>query len=197
MKALVLLGAAALICGAANAAPPAPSLADDAADVAARFCYDVARGSLRWDPAKLDEERALLGRYGITAGIPTGLIDTFSPMAASTFNRSMLGSRASTGGHVLLAVGGQVPGCRVSIAAPPGAVTAAALKASIGRHGWTAAPALFRAGPPIERHSFLRRTDNGAVMLLDLLFVTEPSGNFRAMATVMPPPAGLKLPEGF
>lgn len=198
MRKLLFLGAAALFCDAALAAAPAPSLADDLADVSTRFCYKVAAGELRWDPSDLNGERTLLERHGLTAGIPSGVLEGFGRMAAATFNRSVLGSRKNGGGHVLLAVGGQVPGCRVSIAGAPGVVTAAELAAALQKapYGWTAAPELYRPGP-IERHSFLRRSADGTTMMLDLLVVTEPTGTFRAMTMVLRPPPGLKLPAGF
>lgn len=199
MRKLLFLGAVALFCEAALAAPPAPSLAEDFADVSTRFCYKVASGELRWDPSDLDAEKTLFGRHGLTAGIPPGVLDTFGRVAAATFNRSVLGSRKNGASHVLLAVGGQVPGCRVTIAGAPGVVTAAQLAAALQKapHGWTAAPELFRPGGPIERHSFLRRAEDGTTMMLDLLVVTEPSGSFRAMAMVLRPAPGLKLPAGF
>jgi hypothetical protein len=199
MRKLLFLGAAALLCEAALVAAPAPSLADDVAEVSTRFCYKVAAGELRWDPSDLQAEKALLESYGLTPGIPAGILHKFGRMTAATFNQSVLGSRKNGDSHVLLAAGGQMPGCRVTIAGAPGVVTAAQLAEALQKapHGWTAVPELFRPGGPIERHSFLRRSAAGTTMMLDLLVVTEPSGSFRAMTMVLRPPAGLKLPAGF
>jgi hypothetical protein len=197
--ALAVLAAAAAPAQSAPAAPRPPSLAEDLADVATRVCYNVAAGRLRWDPAKLEEEKALFARLGLKAGIPTGVIDSFGPSVAATFNRAVLGSRSRGPSHVLLAAGGQAPGCRVTVAGAPGVVTAldAIVALQDARHGWTPAPHLSRKAGPIERHSFVRRADGGAVVLLDLLVALPAEGNFRMMAMVVPMPPELKLPDGF
>lgn len=197
MKALLLFGALAMT--AAAPARPAPSLAEDVADVATRACLPVIAGHLRWDPSKLEEEKAVLARLGLTPGIPSGVIDSFGPFLASTFNRSILASRSNGEGHVLFALGGQMPGCRVTATGAPATVTEAQMIEALRRpeSGWTRAPALDRSSGAIERRSFVRRSGNGGVVLLDLLVATQPSGTFRMMALVLPAPSELKLPDGF
>lgn len=199
MRISIVVAAVLALSQPASAAPSAPGLAEDLADVATRVCYKIVAGSLRWDPAKLDEERALFGSLGLKQGIPSGVIDSFGPGVAGTFNRAVLGSRSRGPSHVLLAAGGQVPGCRVTVAGAPGVVTTLDAIAALqdAPHGWTPAPHLSRKAGPIERHSFVRRAGNGAVVLLDLLVALPQEGNFRMMAMVTPLPPGLKLPEGF
>lgn len=195
----MLLGALALAPSPASPPRPAATLAEDVADVATRTCYPVMAGRLRWDPSNLDEERAALGRLGLTPGIPSGVIDSFVPTVAATFNQAILASRRNGQAHVLLALGGRMPGCRVVAAGAPGAVTESQMVDALlsPGHGWTRAPALDRLSGPMQRRSFVRRTENGGVLLLDLLVLTEPLGTFRLMAMVMPATPGMKLPEGF
>jgi hypothetical protein len=189
----------ALLSAPAPAAPAQRSLGEDVADVATRVCYKVVSGALRWNPASLAEEEALLKSLDLRSGLPPGTIDNFGRNLAATFNQSILASRPNGASHVLLAIGGRMPGCRVVVSGRPGAVAAADVIAALKRppYGWTPAPALGRSGGPIVRHSFVRRAENGATLLLDLLVVTEASGTFRLMAMVLPPPPGATLPPGF
>lgn len=199
MKALLLLGALALTPSMASPPGPAPTLAEDVADVTTRTCYPVMAGRLRWDPSKLEEERVALSRLGLTPGIPGGVIDSFVPTVAAAFNQAILASRQNGEAHVLLALGGRMPGCRVIAAGAPGAVTEAQMVDLLRSpaHGWTRAPALDRLAGPIQRRSFVRRTDDGMTLVLDLLVLTEPLGTFRLMAMVAPAQPGMKLPDGF
>lgn len=195
----MLLGALALAPATASPSRPAPTLAEDVADVVNRTCYPVMAGHLRWDPSKLDEEKAALGRLGLTPGIPGGVIDALPPTIAATFNQAVLASRRNGQAHVLLALGGRTLGCQAIAAGAPGIVTEAQMVDLLlsPAYGWTRAPALDRLSGPIQRRSFVRRTGNGRTLLLDLIVLTEPVGTFRLMAMIMPPPPGTKLPEGF
>lgn len=199
MKALFLLGALALTPATASPPRPAPTLAEDFADVTSRTCYPVMAGQLRWDPSKLDEERAALGKLGLTPGIPGGVIDALPRTLATTLNRAVLASRRNGEAHVLFALGPQTLGCEVIAVGAPGSVTEAQMIDLLGTpaHGWTRAPALDRLSGPIQGRGFVRRTGNGRTLLLDLVVFTEPVGTFRLMAMVMSPPPGAKLPEGF
>lgn len=198
MKALLLLGALALAPSMASPPRPASTLAEDVADVATRTCYPVMAGQLRWDPSKLEEERAALGRLGLTPGIPSGVIDSFVPTVAAVFNQAILASRRNGESHVLLALGGRMPGCRVIAAGAPGAVTESQMVEALRSpaRGWIRAPALDRLAGTMQRRSFVRRTEDGRTLLLDLLVLTEPIGTFRLMAMVVPAPPGMKLPDG-
>lgn len=199
MKALLVLSALTLAPSAAAAQQSAPTLAEDFADVTSRSCYPVMAGQLRWDPSKLQEERATLGKLGLTPGIPGGVIDALPPTLATTFNRAVLASRRNGQAHVLFAIGPQTLGCQVVAVGAPGAVTEAQMVDLLGSaaHGWTRAPALDRLSGPIQSRGFVRRTGNGRTLLLDLIVFTQPVGTFRLMAMVMSPPPGAKLPEGF
>lgn len=199
MKALFLLGALALAPATASPSPPAPTLAEDVADVTTRTCYPVMAGQLRWDPSKLEEERIVLGRLGLTPGIPGGVIDSLAPTIRATFNQAVLASRRNGQAHVLLALGGRALGCQVVAAGAPGTVTEAQMVDILRTpaHGWTRAPDLDRLSGPIQRRSFVRRTGSRGTLLLDLIVLTEPVGTFRLMTMVMPAQPGMKLPEGF
>ncbi|HEX8062713.1 MAG TPA: hypothetical protein VF535_05805 [Allosphingosinicella sp.] len=199
MKALFLLGALALTPATASPPRPAPTLAEDFADVTSRTCYPVMAGQLRWDPSKLEEERVALGKLGLTPGVPGGAVDALPPRVAATFNRAVLASRRSGDAHVLFALGPQTLGCQVIAVGAPGTVTEAQMVDLLGTsaHGWTRAPGLDRLSGPIQRRGFVRRTVNGRTLLLDLVVFTEPVGTFRLMAMVMSPPPGAKLPKGF
>lgn len=199
MKALFLLGALALLSGPAVAAPAPRTLAEDVADIVTRVCVGVESGRLRWNPADLAAEASLFKSLGLTPGIPGGVLDGFGRNAAATFNRSVLASRPNGASHVLLAVGGQVPGCRVSVAGAPGVISASEAAGALQQkpYGWTPAPELGRTTAAIDRLSFVRRDERAGTLLLDLLVVKETEGSFRLMAVVMRPPAGLKLPEAF
>lgn len=200
MKILFLIAALAAAPAQAAAAPAAArTLAEDVADIATRVCAPVESGRLRWDPADLAAEEKLFRSLGLTSGIPAGVLDGFGSNAASTFNQSVLASRPNGASHVLLAVGGQTPGCRVSVSGAPGVVTAQQVAAALEQdaYGWTPAPELGRKAGAVERTAFVRKTGDGRTLLLDLVFVTVDEGSFRLMAMVMHPPRGLKLPPGF
>ncbi|HEX9947742.1 MAG TPA: hypothetical protein VGA98_09390 [Allosphingosinicella sp.] len=199
MKALFLLGALALTPATASTPRPAPTLAEDFADVTSRTCYPVMAGQLRWDPSKLEEERVALGKLGLTPGIPGGVIDALPPTLAATFNQAILASRRNGQAHVLFALGRQTLGCQVIAVGAPGTVTEAQMVDLLGSsaHGWTRAPALDRLSGLIQSRGFVRRTGNGRTLLLDLVVMKEPVGTFRLMTMVMSPPPGAKLPEGF
>ena len=199
MKRFAFFVTLALISEAAVAAQSARSVAEDVADVATRACYNIAIGRLRWNPADREEEAALLKRLGLTPGIPSGIIDSFGANTASTFNRSVLASRANSTSHILLAVGGAEPGCRVSVAGAPGAVTASDVTDALRhpRNGWTFVPELTVIRGPIERRSFLRKSTDGTPLLLDVLVPTNQGGTFRLMTMISRAAPGMKLPEGW
>lgn len=199
MQAFALLGALALASGSGAAAAGPKGLAEDVAEIATRVCVGIESGRLGWNPADPAAEEALFRSVGLKSGIPSGTLDGFGRFAASTFNRSALAHRANGASHVLVAIGGQMPGCRVSVAGVPGVISGPEVARALQHqaYGWTPVPELGRNTGAIERLTFVRRAEGAGPLLLDVLVVNDPRGSFRLMAIVMRPPAGTKLPAGF
>lgn len=190
---------AALSVARADAAPSGLTVAEDIVDVSARVCFPVATGALSFTPIDVSAEMRTIAALGLSYGIPSPVIDSLGQAGQTLVSRATIASRPNGDYHVLLAIGGALPGCRVMLAGAidpsiPDAV-AQALVAPDG--GWTALPGN-RVSGFATRRSFVRRGPNGRAYLLDLIAIDNPAGTLRIVAMIGDvPPDGVPLPPGF
>jgi len=185
--------AASLLLTAQAVAPALPPLAAEsefeavAADVAfvTDVCYRLTTGELRWAAGGIDEEIALVETAGLTYGVPGGVLDTLGPVGRASVNRAMMASRSRDGFHVILAVGGSIPGCRVMLAGDNRAGMAESVAASLERQGWLDVDAVATAGATLEQR-FLVRNAHGRWYRLNLAWGGNPSTQLRMLLSPSP-----------
>jgi len=186
--------AALLLTAQAEAAAPAlPPLAAEAefdavaADVAfvTDVCFRLTTGELRWAPRDVNEEIALVEAAGLTYGVPGGVLDTLGPAGLASVNRATMASRSRGGFHVVLAVGGSIPGCRVMLAGDNRAGMAESVAASLEAHGWLDVDAVATASATLERRLLVRNT-HGKWYKLDFAWGGNPSTRLRILLAPSP-----------
>ena len=179
---------------AAQGAPALPPLAPEpsafdavAADVAfvTDVCYRLTTGELRWGPRDINEEMALVEAAGLTYGVPNGVIDTIGPAGRVSVNRATMASRSRDGFHVIMTIGGQVPGCRVLLAGDNTPGMADALAAPLVAGGWTALDAFTSTQETFEQRLFLRFRE-GRWYQLNLALRTDHADALRVLIGVSP-----------
>lgn len=158
-----------------------------AADVAfvSDVCYRLIAGELRWAPRDVSEEIALIEAAGLTYGIPNGVIDSLGQTGRISVNRATMASRSRGSFDVILAVGGQIPGCRVMLAGDNTSGLADALAASLVAGGWTALDAFTSSNGAFEQRMFLRSRE-GRWYRLDLALRTDQADQLRVLIGVSP-----------
>ena len=157
-----------------------------AADVAmvTDICFRLTTGELRWTPRNVNEEMAFVEAAGLTYGVPNGVIDTLGATGRISVNRATMASRSRAGYHVILTLGGQLPGCRVMLAGDPAPGMAQALLASLAAGGWTADVGLGK-DETFERHLLMRNRE-GRWYRLDFALRSDHTDQLRALIGVSP-----------
>lgn len=180
--------AASLGLAAEVAAPALPPLAADAAfdavaaDVASvtDLCFRLATGELRWDPRNVNEEIALVEAAGLTYGVPGGVLDSLGSVGQASVNRATMASRSRGGFHVILAVGGSIPGCRVMLAGNNRAGMTTAIAASLKAQGWADVEGVATTSATYERRLLVRNV-RGKWYKLDFAWGGNPSTQLRML----------------
>lgn len=195
---LALLAAvAATASGAAPLAEPR-SLASDVVSVSTDICYRLARQEIVLGGG-IEADTAVLASGGVSFGIANGGYERLGREGVGLLSRAVLGSRSSGPDLVVLAIGGQVPGCKtMAVAKDAGSLFSdIALKLTAKGVDWREAPASNSPGAPIQKRMFVKRDAAGQAYLMNVFAITLPASELRVLTTVNAVPPGVILPEGF
>lgn len=205
MLSSAFIAATAILAHAAVVVPPnAPAsalhaVAKGVADISTNVCYPLATGELRWTPRNLDEEMAQIKAKGLTYGVPSAVIDAMGPVGQASINRATIASQQFGDYHVILAVNGAIPGCRIVVAGDTHPAVGDLVAEALEKTGWTAVPAFTSKGEHHERRLFLRYQAN-QIYKLDAGFQSDPSAGVRVLVAVSSqanpngPPRGTVVP---
>lgn len=114
-----------LIAATAAAAAPTPARAGEVAAEMARLtsgpCYDVARSAeVPPPPSDLAGRDALVAAFGLEPGLSAKLFDRLGPGGSALVSRAIMGSKFIGDDALVLAFGGDLPGCSVGFISSSG-----------------------------------------------------------------------------
>jgi hypothetical protein len=169
------------------------------AEVSDRVCFRQATGEVSFGAAE-DADTQLMNEVGVVLGLVPGVIERLGREGIGLVAQSVLGSQQVGNDHIVLAVGGRIPGCRAILLrneaseVPEAGKSAAANLAALG---WTEVSATNPPGSGMLRRMFLRRGASGQPVLLNLYAGTVPDSDIFLVSTVTPVPEYVTLPDGF
>jgi hypothetical protein len=167
--------------------PDFAAVADDVAFVT-DVCFRLTTGELRWAPRNHAEEMKLVEAAGLVPGVPAGVLDTLGPVGQAAVNRATMASRSRDGFHVIMALHGSIPGCRVMLAGEPRSDTAEHLARSFAADGWTPIEAFNSKTGDYESRLFVRYGDDG-LYRLDLNVRADEKSRLQVLVGLERPPA--------
>ena len=192
-----LLPIATLFVSSGDAAQPSTATAEMgrlAADVCWRIesrTMDVPAGT------DIDGLDAFIENIGLEPGIDGKMLDRLGP-GSGLISRATMGSKSIGEDTLILAFGGQAPGCSVLLITPDSESREYALVDAFVQAGWREPrPGVAQQRGFIGKRMLVRRDDAGQPYLVNILTVMKPDSRWRHGITIVAIPPHVTLPEGF
>lgn len=193
-----------LSANAQTAQPPLPLSppAYAVADLSNSACYGIASGGISLpssgEPDALDRSVKAIEQMGLSYGVTPAMLSSLGGPGVTLVSQATMGSKSVVGGDVVLAVGGRQPGCRVILVSEGEADEAKAVSGHLIQLGWKPAPTTIPLQNGAERRMFVKRDNEGAPYLMNLVTFTTPvpGSKLRLFTTTTRIPSNVQLPPG-
>lgn len=175
------------------------SVATQYAEAVVDGCLPLARGEISFSGSVV-EDQLVIDELNFENGINEGIHNRFSLQDSGVLNRSIMGHRLAGDGVIVLAVGGQLPGCKVILLMPEEGFLADEVSTALSvlEPQWRELPfGRNRPGTSITKRSFIMRDWEGTPFLINLISPQVPNSQLRLLATLSPVPASVQIPEGY
>jgi len=165
-------------------------------------CYAIATGRIAMpaagDPDAADKAKKAIEGMGLTFGLNNSMMDRLGNPGLTMTSQAIMGSKSFDQGDVVLAVGGNQPGCRVILLSEPGTNITDGVATQLAQRGWKPIPSMTGMRGAVERRAFLRRDEKGSPYLMNLMTITSPApdSKVRLFTTTIRIPDNVQLPEG-
>ena len=189
----MLIATGLVLAAAVSSASPGASALSE---VISQVCQRFAAGDLAFGQS-LEGDARLLADVKIASGLQNETLERLGREGVGLIAQSLIGERAAGSDTVVLAVGGQVPGCRSILLSKETGPLADQAASALVAAGWREAPASNAPGAPLLRRMFVKRDAKGDAFLVNLFAGSLPQSDFRLMTTVNRVPSGVELPKGF
>ncbi|WP_299193426.1 hypothetical protein [uncultured Erythrobacter sp.] len=203
MKSALAL-AAVLLAGSVQAQdavePIEKSVATQFAEAIADFCLPVANGTVNISASDVSGDQEIIESQGFSYGIDGSIYERFGIQGSGILNRSVMGHRVIGEDVIVLAVGGQLPGCKTILlrSAVDNLEDEVAIALTELEPQWRELPfADSRQGSRVTMRRFLMRDSEGKPFLINLITTPIPNSDFRLLATVNAVPSNIPIPQGF
>lgn len=193
-----------LILAAAAAAAPAPaSLTSEAATHIAHLttgpCYDIARSAIAMPAASdIPGRDAMVIAFGLEPGLPPKLLDRLGPGGSALVSRATMGSKSIGEDALVLAFGGEIPGCSVALVTGSATSREYEIVAALVAAGWKELNSgVAQQRGFVGKRMVVKRDEAGKPYLVNILTIMQPGSEFRHVTTVVAIPPHVTLQAGF
>ena len=196
--------AAVLLTGSVHAQeavePTGTSVAAQFAKAIADFCLPVANGTVNLSASDVTGDQEAIESRGFSYGVDGSIYERFGVQGSGILNRSIMGHRDLDDDVIVIAVGGQLPGCKTILlrSSEDNLEDEVSVALSELEPQWRELPfANSRQGSSVTMRRFLMRDGEGKPYLINLITTPIPNSDFRLLATVNAVPSNVQIPQGF
>lgn len=176
---------------------PAPAVSEQRfAEVANSLCFKQVTGAISFGVG-ITADTLLMNEAGLMFGVPAGTVERMGSTGVGLISQAILGGQQLEDDVVVVAVGGQIPGCRTILVSKNASGTGENAAAMLAASGWTEVPAANTPDAVLRRRMFVRRDAAGQPFLLSLYAGKMPDNDMQLVSTMWFVPENVSLPEGF
>lgn len=177
---------------------PVSSAVEDLALLTTEICFASSAGQIAFGN-DISADKETLQSIGFSSGIQKEMLSRFGSKYESILNRSTMGSKTNGDDAIVLAFGGQMPGCKSMLLSKSDEADLDNFSEAITaeKFGWFEPPNSNATRGNVTKRMFLKRDGNGQPYLMNLMTFNFPDSDLKLMTTVNAVPSGVQLPEGF
>ena len=183
---------------AAATAPTGQTAIDRMGDLATGACWQIESRTVAVpQPSDIDGLDALVEGYGLTPGLSPKAFERMGE-GGGMANRATMGSTDVGEDTLVIAFGGQVPGCTVMLLTTAGNSSEYDLVEALATAGWKEVrPGMSQQRGFVGKRMLARRDESGQPYIANVLTIMKPGLDWRHGITIVKVPPHVKLPEGF